>query len=608
MKMFSKGKDPVFISILGPRRVGKTTLSTSLIFYYSFLNHYKINGPFCILNNQKNSYLFREIPCDKLSMINSIKTSDIIILLVDCYFGLELETFEMLSLLNSYGCVRILCVLTHLDLFSNWKTLKKAKIRIKKKLKFETSTELKLIYFQGITINEKYLSREISNLSRYFFKKSCLPSLHDNLNCAIIFSIKIYKKNFEKALFIGYNRGKSFKKINNVFFYIPGMGKLEIQKINSNSLKKSKNYNKFNLEKKIYYNLKKIVFSEKKIWEKRRFLFFLTCMSNCRQVKKIFISDNFVPIDSVKFCLFKEKKIYIDFNPPLGTNSSTNVKTSGSIICKLTKKKQTEDTNTRKIVIIELKLFPLKFKKYFDPCYPILIIADPLYSTKKIFIEGTVNRYKWNKISPISRSFYLICIGWRIFKTLVFFFKKNSNGFRMYKKNLKSGFYKMTCSCYHFSVKCGTAIIGILCDEIENRTKYQGRLFGISFSGSVTSTNKKINLFKKIKLTGYIFRSSKRIGFVKNVFNTNIQVYKFIGSVIYTIRGIKGFIKDYISCGSNGSFRAVFEKKIMTGETVFFRIWFPVKTIGIFQDISFLNEASDFREVLKKKVFEYTYF
>jgi len=325
--MLGKQKNLVFISILGPRRVGKTTLSTSLISYYSLLNYYKINGPFCILDNQKNSYFFREIPCDKLSIINSIKTSDTVVLLIDCYFGLELETFEILSLINSYGRVRVLCVLTHLDLFSNWKSLKKAKTRIKKKLKFETNAELKLIYFQGITVNEKYLSREISNLSRYFLKKTCL---HDNSNCAIIFSIKIYKKNFEKALVVGYNYGKPFKKINNILFYIPGMGKLQVQKTNSNGSKNSKNYNQVSLMEKFYFILKKISFLKKKIWKKRRFLFFLMCVSNNKQTTKISVSSTFILIDSVKFYLFKAKKNFLNpsssFNINLSVNTRQNFK------------------------------------------------------------------------------------------------------------------------------------------------------------------------------------------------------------------------------------------------------------------------------------------
>jgi ribosome biogenesis protein BMS1 len=122
---------PIIISIIGPRKVGKTTFNKSIASYFLCNFNEYLYGPLVILIEQNISYLFIESPPDILSISNLTKASDIIVLAIDGYFGLELEIFEFSSFLNSHGSPRVLAVFTHIDLFSNWKNLKKAKKRSK---------------------------------------------------------------------------------------------------------------------------------------------------------------------------------------------------------------------------------------------------------------------------------------------------------------------------------------------------------------------------------------------------------------------------------------------------------------------------------------------
>ena len=55
------------------------------------------------------------------------------LLLVDASFGFEMETFELLNILQTHGFPKVIGVLTHLDVFKHYKTLKKTKKRLKQR-------------------------------------------------------------------------------------------------------------------------------------------------------------------------------------------------------------------------------------------------------------------------------------------------------------------------------------------------------------------------------------------------------------------------------------------------------------------------------------------
>jgi len=57
-------------------------------------------------------------------MIDVAKVADLVLLLIDASFGMEMETFEFLNICQVHGFPRIMGVLTHLDYFKNNKQLK----------------------------------------------------------------------------------------------------------------------------------------------------------------------------------------------------------------------------------------------------------------------------------------------------------------------------------------------------------------------------------------------------------------------------------------------------------------------------------------------------
>ena len=74
------------------------------------------------------------------------------------FFGLELETFETTTVIKNSNLNRFIVVLTHLDLFKTWKSLKKAKKRIKDRLIQEANGNCKIFYCSGLKNNNGYFS------------------------------------------------------------------------------------------------------------------------------------------------------------------------------------------------------------------------------------------------------------------------------------------------------------------------------------------------------------------------------------------------------------------------------------------------------------------
>ncbi|ELQ75235.1 GTP-binding protein AARP2 involved in 40S ribosome biogenesis [Trachipleistophora hominis] len=80
------------------------------------------------------------------------------------------------------------------------------------------------------------------------------------------------------------------------------------------------------------------------------------------------------------------------------------------------------------------------------------------------------------------------------------------------------------------------------------------------------NTNNDHLMYKKLKLIGNAYAIKGNTAFVRNMFNTNLEVNRFLHAGIKTTSGIRGIIKKALD--KNGSFRASFEGEIVEGDTV----------------------------------------
>ncbi|RMX48626.1 hypothetical protein pdam_00008008 [Pocillopora damicornis] len=128
---------PYIIAVVGPPRVGKSTLINSLLKNFTRQQLSDVKGPITI-----------------------------VLLLIDASFGFEMEIFEFLNICQVHGFPKIMGVLTHLDLLKNNKALKKTKKKLKTRFWTEVYQGAKLFYLSGLVYGS-YPKVEIHNLGRF---------------------------------------------------------------------------------------------------------------------------------------------------------------------------------------------------------------------------------------------------------------------------------------------------------------------------------------------------------------------------------------------------------------------------------------------------------
>ncbi|CAG9761928.1 unnamed protein product [Ceutorhynchus assimilis] len=229
---------PILIAVVGPPKVGKTTVINNLIKLFTKSPLSDIKGPVTIVTGKKRRITIVECNNDINSMIDLAKVCDLALLLCDASFGFEMEVFEFLNICQVHGMPRIMGVLTHLDMIKNSKTLKTTKKTLKHRFWTEVYPGAKLFYLSGI-IHGEYLRNEIKNLGRFISVMKFRPLLWRQNHSYILGDryedltnqelIRQNPKCDRKISLYGYIRGVPLKKENSV--HIAGFGDLKIQDI-----------------------------------------------------------------------------------------------------------------------------------------------------------------------------------------------------------------------------------------------------------------------------------------------------------------------------------------------------------------------------------------
>ena len=176
---------PYFVAVVGPKNSGKSTIIRSLIKHYTKQNISTINGPITVIGGKKRRLCFFEVPSDICSMIDIAKVCDLCLLVIDAYYGFEMETFEFLNILKVHGFPKVIGVLTHLDQFKKLAQVKKVKKTLKHRFWTEIVDGAKLFYLNGIKGN-KYMKREIINLARFISQAKFRPLVWKNTHPYVI--------------------------------------------------------------------------------------------------------------------------------------------------------------------------------------------------------------------------------------------------------------------------------------------------------------------------------------------------------------------------------------------------------------------------------------
>ncbi|XP_006816551.1 ribosome biogenesis protein BMS1 homolog [Saccoglossus kowalevskii] len=229
---------PIVVAVVGPPKVGKTTLIKGLIKNFTRQNLTDIQGPVTIVSGKKRRLSIIECNNDINCLIDIAKVADLVLLLVDASFGFEMETFEFLNIVQVHGFPRIMGVLTHLDTFKQNKVLKKTKKRMKHRFWTEIYQGAKLFYISGL-VHGEYNKMDIRNLGRFISVMKFRPLTWRTTHPYIVADrmedltdpekIRLDGKCDRSIALYGYVRGTPIK--SNSHIHIPGCGDFPVHDI-----------------------------------------------------------------------------------------------------------------------------------------------------------------------------------------------------------------------------------------------------------------------------------------------------------------------------------------------------------------------------------------
>lgn len=232
---------------------------------------------------------------------------------------------------------------------------------------------------------------------------------------------------------------------------------------------------------------------------------------------------------------------------------------------------------------LELQDVPMEFVKYFDPQYPIVIGGlKPSDDEGNIYLRGRVRRHRFKRGVLKSTDPVVFSIGWRRFQSVPVYDTEDQGGRRRYLKYTPE-YLHCNATFWGPSVAPGAGII--MCQSL-GRERAGFRIAG---SGVVTEVGTSFDIVKKLKLIGEPTKVHKNTAFIKGMFNSELEVSKYIGANLRTVSGIRGTIKKALSetvqrrsldrdiaKSPAGTFRAGFEDRILLSDIVFLRAWVPV--------------------------------
>ncbi|THH14556.1 hypothetical protein EW146_g5789 [Bondarzewia mesenterica] len=236
-------------------------------------------------------------------------------------------------------------------------------------------------------------------------------------------------------------------------------------------------------------------------------------------------------------------------------------------------------------VRIELADLPCEMVEHFDPRRP-LIVGGLLPSEERFgYVQVRIKRHRWYARTLKTNDPLIFSLGWRRFQTIPIY-SLDDHSIRM--RMLKYTPEHMHC----YATFYGPVALPNTGFCAFNSLGADTAAFRVSATGVVLDIDRSTKIVKKLKLTGVPYKIFKNTAFVKDMFNSALEVAKFEGANIRTVSGIRGQVKKALP-KPDGAFRATFEDKVLMSDLIFLRAWYSIQPRKFYNPVTSLLLSND---------------
>jgi ribosome biogenesis protein BMS1 len=202
---------------------------------------------------------------------------------------------------------------------------------------------------------------------------------------------------------------------------------------------------------------------------------------------------------------------------------------------------------------------------------PLLLCGVKPLENALGLLRGRIKTHRWTKKILKNQDPLIVSLGWQRFQTIPLYCTEDpsTSRLRMLKYTPKYSF----CGVIFFGpfVPVNTPFLAI--------SNIDASDFRITATGTVLELSHSFMVMKKLKLVGEPHEVFKNTAYIKGMFNSQLEVARFVGAKIKTVSGIRGMVKKAArnGIGPDGTFRATFEDKILKSDIVFLRTYYPVR-------------------------------
>lgn len=233
-------------------------------------------------------------------------------------------------------------------------------------------------------------------------------------------------------------------------------------------------------------------------------------------------------------------------------------------------------------VRIEIQGVPCELVDKFDPHFPIIVGGLLPHEQSFGFVQVRIKKHRWHHRVLKTNDPLIFSMGWRRFQSTPVYSLDDNTHNRMLKYTPEH----MHClATFYGPISAPNS--GFCAFNTLTSGKSAAPSFRVTATGTVLDVDGSAQIVKKLKLTGTPYKIFKNTAFIKEMFNSVLEVAKFEGAQIKTVSGIRGQIKKALS-KPEGSFRATFEDRILASDLVFLRTWYQVQPKKFYYPVSSL--------------------